>query len=384
MTRPALSAADWADYRQQLLVSHTKRVEVDILNMDGDTLERLTPQVIDGQVNFDLSAAVTRSAIVTFFDPRRLLGFDSDSPAEGAVYGDRMIRCTVAINGPLLAAPVACEIFTGPLVAFSRDGALVTVEGQGKERFGLGSAWRLQSFKKGTRKTDVIRALATERMGETQLAIPDLGPRLPKPVNIGRRTQVWKVMQQLAKSMDRQLYYDGSGTLRLRKQPQRPTWRVRGDVERANLCSPLSVDADLTDVRNVVWVRGGKPKGAKHPVQYPAVAPRRHPLSPYRLGQGSSELRLVEEVENGNIRSLTEARNRAETLLRDRLRQQVNVSYECLPVYHADPGDLWLVETSTTTLEHRLKTASIPLGIGGPMTVGSWRDVQQRGRRSFR
>lgn len=385
MYRPAITKGEWRDYRMTLRETHSKRVSVGVLNLAGESVARVGHRVIDGQVNIDASGDVDRACTVTFYDPTHALNFDSDNPDDGAMYADRMLRVFVSLNGPRLDERVSVPVFTGPIVSFARDGSLVTVEAQGKELFGLSAAWRPMTIPKGTKKTDAIRMILEERMGETNLAIPDLKSRLPRPVVIGRKQQPWKVAQRIARSMNRQLFYDGSGTARLRVRPQRPLWTFSGGAEfaRPTMTSELSVDADLHDVRNTIWVKGGKPKGAKRPVTARAVAPRSHPLSPWRLGRDNAPRFLLEEVNNDDIRSVQEAQRLADRVLRDRLRQMVEVTFDALPVYHLDPGDLCRVQTKAGALEFRLNQASIPLGIGGDMSVGYWKQVQQRGRRRW-
>src|SRR5438093_10550652 len=94
--------------------------------------------------------------------------------------------------------------------------------------------------------------------GEARFDIPDLATRIPKGMSLGRAAQPWPRAVAIARSLNRQLYYDGAGVLRLRVRPRRPVATFRsGDQRRANITSPVTVSPDFTAIANTVWFRGG-------------------------------------------------------------------------------------------------------------------------------
>ena len=390
MARPDLSASDYNAFVAALADPHAIRVDVAVLTLDEEELSRITPDILDGQVDVDADADVTRSLTMTLLDPTHSLQLDSDSPDDGALYADRLIQVVYSVLVPSLADRVDVEVFTGPIVAFQRAGDEVTLEAQGKESLAMGWIWRPLHIKKGARKVDAIRTILSERGGERRFDLPDLATRLPKPIGLGRAAAAWPRARAVARSMNRQLYYDGRGTCRLRIRPRRPVFTFRADdVGRLNITGPVTVTHDFTEVRNAVWIKGGRPKGEKKAVEAFAVAPKGHPLSPIRLGRTNADgdvvpRYLVEERSNDHIRSKAEAQRRAEALLDDVLLETLGVSFTALPVPHLDPLDVVRVVTGDFTANVRIRQFSLPLAASGQMTVGYIERVSKPAKRQIR
>src|SRR5690606_33235533 len=85
-------------FEEALRSSHTRKIEVEVLNLDGKRLSTISSQLLDGQVNVDLDADVSRSLTLSFLDPAHALNFDTDSPDDGAVYADRMLRVRYGVH----------------------------------------------------------------------------------------------------------------------------------------------------------------------------------------------------------------------------------------------------------------------------------------------
>ena len=391
-----LTRAERRAYLRALRQTHSIRVQVSVLNLDHEHLAQLTHRILDGQVNVDLDADVTRSATVTFLDVGRTMSFDSDSPADGALFANRMLRITYGVKSQGMGQWVDVPIFTGPVVKLDRDGDVVTVEAQGKEVLALRPVWKPMTLKKGADKVDSIRVIMRWRTGETRFALPDLKARLPKDLSLGRQSEAWKACQAIARSLNRQLYYDGAGMLRLRTYPENTFYRFRTGTGGTVLSEP-QVSFAHEDLRNVVQVRGGKPRGVKTDkdpntsaprrvprVSHVEVAPRRHPFSPERLGRSGVPRFLPEVIEDETIRSKKEAERVAKRVLRNRLRQAVDVTFEALPAPHLDAGDLVQIRTDEMAMAFRLRQFSIPLSSSGTMSVGYLRKVSRFGRRNRR
>lgn len=254
--------ADKRKFERTIVSSHEMRVRVRLLTLDGDDVSDLTDDLLDGQVNVDTTAETDRSLSLTVADPRHQLNLDSDAASDGAIYLDRMIRVDYRVFVAGLDEWADVPVFTGPIVTMSRNGGEIELSCLGKERLAQGQCWRPLTIKKGHNIVDAIRTILRERAGETRFAFPEKSKRLAHSVSIGRMQQPWAVAQRLAAAIDRQLYYDGAGVCRLRKIPQHSVYTFR-DGDGGSVLSDPAVTYDATTVRNVVWVKGGKPKGAQ-------------------------------------------------------------------------------------------------------------------------
>jgi hypothetical protein len=371
MLTMGLSAAERAAFEHALRHSHTRRIDVEVLTLNGDVLSQLTPVLIDGQVNCDMDAEVTRSATLTFLDPRHALNFDTDSPDEGALYADRMIRIRYGVYVEKLSRYVFVPVFTGPITGLSREGVTVTVEAQGKESLLRGTLWEPLTLRKGLQVTAALRALIRDRGGERSLSIPGIfnrygnPPTLPKTRSLDRFTEIWPVAMSLAKGLDRQLFYTGDGVATLRPWPETVAYTfTTGDG--GDVLSELSVKYQLEEMKNVVIVRGQPPTGKKEIV----------------FGRD-----LVEQVEDQSIRTDAAAKEQAARLLEKHLREVVEVEFDAMPIPHLDVGDVVRVQTPSFTTKFRVRKFAIPLAPTGapPMTVGYLRrltPVKRSDRRS--
>jgi hypothetical protein len=370
-----LSATELRALNTALTGHHSIRVRVGVRLLNGQTVNYLTANLLDGQVNVDTTAGgVNRSATLQLLDPDRNLPFDSDTPDDAALFLDRMVHIVYDVN--VSGAWTSVPVFTGPVSKLDRAGDVITVEAQGKEVLASGACWRPLAIPKGTLKTDAIRRILSERSGEAHFDIPDLPGRLPKPLSLTRESAPWPAAQGLATSLNRQLFYDGDGTCRLRRWPGTPLWTFKA---AESMLSPLQIGYS-GDVVNTVYVVGATPKGAKKPLTWTHIAPASHPLSPVRLARNGVPRYLLDEISDESIRSLAEAKDIAVRRLDDGLRQAVTVTFDALPVPHLEPGDLIRAVDDSGSVTFRLNTFSLPLTAGQPMTVGYTRRVSLRGR----
>lgn len=364
MLKLGLTATERGAYERALRSSHVRKIVVEVLDLDGTVLSSISPVFLGGQVNVDLDGEVTRSASLQFLDPNHALSFDTDSPDDGALYADRMVRVKYGVVVDSLKRTVWATVFVGPVTKLSRSGDVVQVEAQGKEALVKGVIWRPLTLKKGARVADAIRTLMRDRGGENRFDFPEVGTRLPKTRSLDRTAEIWATAVGLARSLNRQLFYNGEGVLVLRSYPGSVVYEFTtgtgGDV-----LSDVNVSYELGDVKNVVEVKGQPPKGKKGSVRGVATAPASHPLSPNRLGRKNAPRYLVETVEESSIRTDAAAAKRAQDLLEDRLREVVDVSFDALPIPHLDPGDLVRVKTDDFTGTFRLRQFTIPLSPDG-------------------
>lgn len=382
-----LHPAELRTFHNALADHHSIKINAAVMNLDGDTLTHLDVDVLDGQVNVDTTAAVDRSLELDILDRNRTLHFDSDSPSDGALYMDRMLRIHYSVRADDTIGWVDVPLFTGPISSLNRKDDIVHIAAQGKEALALGQSWIPQTYKKGHLKVDVIRKIL-QATGETRFDLPDLTARLHKPLSLGRTSVPWLACQRLARSMNRQLFYDGRGTCRLRPQPGRVFTFKTGVGGNITVYPEVTYTTD--GLFNVVWVKGGKPRGVKDgtdeakktpDIQAHLIAPHSHPLSPWKLGRNGQPRFLVDVVENSKIRSKREALRVANQRLHNHLLEAVQVQLEGFPAPHLDPLDLIGVNTDEGVFSMLLRQFSIPLSTSASMTIGFNRRLTANRRR---
>ena len=393
------------EFKQALRSSHSMRVRVYVLNLDHERLADLSDELEDGQVNIDSTADVTRSATISFLDRARTFDFNSDSPGDGALYANRMLRIEYRVKVDSIGDWVEVPIFTGPIVSMDRAGDVVNVEAQGKESLAMGACWEPLTIKKGTPKVDAIKRIMRERGGESRFSLPDLKERLGHRVSLGRQSSPWSAANRIAESIDdggRQLFYDGAGRLRLRHHPENDCYTFN-DGNGGEVMTEPQVAFSTDNVANIVWVKGGKPKATQRKnetraefearqakergVEDYVVAPHSHPLSPFwphGLGRPDAPHYLLEVVENQHVRSKKAATARAQKLLNHRLTQAVDVTLDSLVVPHVEEGDKVRIETSSFSMSFYLRQTTIPLKHDGTQSIGYLKRASLRGRRPNR
>lgn len=369
-----LTVAQRREFEKALCDTHELRVRLRLQTLDGDSIADVSDRLVDGQVNIDTTAETTRQCSLTLDDPHHALDLDSDAPADGAIFADRMLRVDYRVRVDALGEWVSVPIFSGPVATMTRNGGQVELSCLGKEHLAGGNLWRPMTLRKGMNTVDAIKALLRDRAGEDRFAFPALNKRLPRTMSLGRMAVPWVAAQQLARSLNRQLYYDGEGVCRLRKIPHGAIFTFRDGTGGSVLSDP-SIAFDAGTLANVVWVKGGKPRGSKHAVHVSVVAPKAHPVSPWRLGRNGKPRFIVTEVSNDALRSRRDARQIARRILSNGLRESVTASFDALPVPHLDPLDVVRLATDDVSLTFVLRQASIPLLHSGTMSVGALRRV---------
>lgn len=369
MKSVGLSSADLTAYISGLLGNHTLTVSCLILDMNHNV--QGSAQVLDGQVTVDALADVTRSASVSLYDPDHQLALDSNAPTDGALYYDRMIQLSYDITwyheAETEPRTVSCPIFTGPVNQMSRNDRTVSVEAQGKEVIAQKLAWRTMNYQPGNLRTALVRSLLAWT-GETRFSIEPWTLRSAHVVGVTFETNVWSLAKDMAG--DRMLYYDGAGTLVMRKPLTNTVFTFR-DGEGGSILTKPQVTYSTENVRNVVRVKGGIPKGAKYPVQYTAYAPANHPLSAQSLGRNGYARHLVEIIEDQDLLTVADCRDRADRALALALKTDTAVTFDGIPIPTAEYGDLIGVQSAggfTTTA--RLDQFTLPLKAGASMAYG--------------
>lgn len=374
-----LTSSERAAFEAALRTSYERRIEILILDMEQNTLATVTHRLLDGQVVVDADAEVTRSASLTLLDPNHTLNFDTDSPDDGALFLDRMIRIHYCVQVPALNRWIEVPVFTGPVTSLSRDGAQLQIEAQGKESLARQAVWNPYTKPKGAIVVDVVKDLMKRRAGENRFDLPTGTVRLTKAVTLPRDAIVWDEAKKL--SGYRGLWYDGRGWLRMQDSSSSPVFTFKAGDGGLVLTRP-QISFSTEDVKNVVEVTGAVPKGAKSAVRGVASAPSTHPLNHIRLGRSGVPRYLVEFVQDDTVTTAAEARSRAEKILAPLLLETVQVQFDSMPVPHLEPHDVVSLRTDEFSTNFRLKQFTIPLTSGSPMPVGYYRKLTPKRRKT--
>lgn len=387
--RPANGPSDYEKYINMLSSSHNFTVTADVLTTAGKNIASIRETLLDGQVNIQRDGVVRRTASMTFFDPDRRLQFDSDSPFATNLFLDRMIRVTHTVTVPGVGR-ISATPFIGPVTTVSRDGDVVTVECQDKAALVARGRTPL-TVKKGALAVAAIRRIMTAA-GERHFRLPDANKRrLKKAFTVGWADEAspWLVCKKIAAYLNMRLSYSCDGYLTLRPLPN----AVAVSLDGSTLTTPLKTTFDATQVVNAVRIEGtkkqkGKPKTSKSTSTKPekvavtAVARPAHPLSPARLGRNGAGRFLPLVVTGNEYSGQKDAAAMANRLLRDGLSAATAVAtVTCVPFFHLDNDDMLSVQTDTTRMRVRFGEGSIPLGVGGDMTIGAQKRVSVRSRR---
>jgi hypothetical protein len=360
-----LTSAEKSALNKTLVGTHSVRVSVEVLDLSGNHIGDITDQLLSGQVNIDNTAAVTRSCTLSILDVRRSLHFDSNAPTNGALYVDRAIKVVYWVKAAGATDWVDIPVFYGPITSMDRTNEVVNIEAQGKEVLAQGAAWKVKTYKRGAYRVDVIRSILQDLTGEDprKISLPDRGAKLPANLSIGRASIPWRVARRVGHGMNAQLFYDGRGVARLRTRPTAAQFTFKSGDNGSVLSAP-QVTYTTENLKNIVWVRGfGTLSVSK-------AAPRSHPLSPWNLGRNGVPRYLLDAVTDTTIRTRAEATKVANTRLHDALLESIEVSFDAMTIPYLEPEDMVRVTTEDFSHTFRLHQMSIPLVVGGNMTIG--------------
>jgi hypothetical protein len=379
MQRLGLSDGDLRIYNRNLTTTHERRIHVDVMDLDFNHLAHLTPKYVGGQVNIDTTGGPTvptRILDMQFLDTDRAVHFEPKSPLDAPIHRSRVVRITDSRRVPALGDWVDCEVFTGVVWDFRRVGAMVSLVAHGMERQALGQVWKPMTFRKHTKKTTAIKELLAAA-GENHLGgIPDLDRRMPERMTVTRMDSEWPRAVRLGDSMDRQLFYPGTGRPVLRLLGEKPVFTF-GD---RHLLSDVEIDRPTEGVFNTFVVVGAKAKGAKKRPMASAQLPEPHDLSPESLARNQQPHHLVKREEIRQVKDDAEAKARAKRLVDRAKHSLVGIQFDTIPVPHLDELDMVAVRSTEGTLKVRMERWSLPLDCEGapPMTVGDVRRTTTR------
>lgn len=378
-----LHHADRRAFVAALQDTHEARTTVEVLDRDEQVLHELTDRVVGGSVDVDATEAIDRTLNLELADDDKAFHFVPQGPGDFAIYADNFLRVKRGIWVDAIHRWVDTPVFTGPIETVEPGGNTVTVTALGKESLGLepSLAWRPDHIPKGHPVVDAIHDILYDG-GERKFDLPKSTLKLKKPVSLGRTSERWKVANKLAVSVDRQLFFDGRGKVRLRAYPHSPAFTFRTGTD-GNVTSRPVFTYDVSRVRNVVEVLGPEPEGKAKRIRFVAMPNPAHPLSPQKLARHDEPRYLVERVEADHIHRTEQARSQAERKLKDLLRGEVDVAFDAVPIYTLEPGDEIALSIEGSVLHFKLQRFSLPL-IGGSMSVGYTRRTGVRKKKGHR
>jgi hypothetical protein len=354
---------------------HNLAIRVRLLDLDHNYKKDLTPYFVEGQVSVDADAEVTRALDMTFLDPEGKVPLDPDEPGSTSVFIADMISVVYVVQDSIRQNTWEIPVFCGPVDDVSRDDIFLDVKCLGKESLALTNLWQGRNFKKGQEKTWVIKQILTDLCGETKLTIPNRDAKLPNDMKLNREDIPWKVAKNIAGSLNQQLFYDGRGVATMRPRKTSPVLTLDGTWRT----SEPQFSYDLSVVVNAVDVIGGKPKKAKHKVKARAVAPRSHPLSPWRLGRGGAPRYLWVEIQDDSLRTTKECKELANKVLKQGLLAGLTMACDGIPHPRLQELDVMRVVTAENTVTLNLRKFTIPLNAGEDASYGYLRRAKPKG-----
>lgn len=373
MRPPGLSHAGYQAWLDAQTSTHQQRVRVRVMNLDHRVLHELTNRVVDGDVTIDVTRDPITKLSLTLADPSRSIGWEPDGPSGVPRYGNRMIRADVLTQVPALGEWVEVPVFTGPVVDFDRTGAEVNIACDDKSRLAMGSFPHPKTYRRKTKVTWVIRNMLA-MTGEIYLGqLPDLRDTLPEDLTVTRWDSPLIEAQELAASIDRVLFWDALGRVRLVERPRAPIVTVPPEW----LTGPVAVDRqNVAETVNRWIVLGPKPKGGKKRV---SADVRAYSLAPVRNGE---RIWRMERIERNGIKTRKRARQIGNRKRDAALRRETAFTIDCLNLPHLSPYDLVRVrDPYMGPFRVRVQKASIPLD-GSPMVIGSVTRRRTTGKRA--
>jgi len=416
MINLGLSNSDELKLFSALTDSHAIRITILILDKDEKVVDRLTGEnsrLVDGSIQIDSGADVTRSCSLTLFDPDQKLQFDGTSPAEGTLFADRMVGVLYGVWVASLGRYVDIPVFSGPLVSFHRQGALVNVEALGKESLALAPHYPFKTFNipKGTKLDDAIRKVM-DSIGETKYLLPSIETRMPVDRAVLQDSELWKVITESSDGIVKKkrrvkshgktqtvidkkrepvpsilnyskvpsfAFYNGAGQLVVRSTN---TSSVFNFQEGIHLIDRPDFQYDVSYFRNHVVVRGSETKGRRKnkqgqrvefttPAPIAAISlPGTHPLAPKNIGRNGTGRYLIELVDAPSLKKKADVIDRANQVLKNVSTEGLSVSFNCLPIPMLEEGDMVTIYTETAKIDFRIGQMTIPLTASSPMSVG--------------
>lgn len=373
-------------YEAALADSRFVGVRVQLLDSDERVQSELSAGptgVLGGQVDIDTTApeGADRTLTLSILDPDRKITLD-EHPSDYGVFVGSFVRVFREDYVDELGGFVSCPVFTGPVASFARDHPEVALTARGKEALALDPYVMLSSLSiaRGTTVVETLKRIMNTT-GERRYAFPVLHTRLGHHLSVPRLAQAWRSAQKLARTTNRQLFYDGRGLLRLRGIQNDAVFTFK-DGDRSMLLQAPALAYDFTSFRNTADVSGGHPRKHKPKVHELVTVAAGNPLSPAALARNGVPLHAVEVIDDEQIHRKAHAIELGRAAVASGLMLQTDPSqsaFDALPVPHLEPGDVVRVATEHGYTLIRMRQWTIPL-TADSMPVGIRRTLRWRTR----
>ena len=367
MINIGLSSADLKLFQKSLYSppGYNLKITVQILDLNHTYLGDVSSRLIGGQVNKSFWDIVTSGATLELLDPDNQVGFDTTNPSEGALYADRMVRIVYSVFSTFLPRWVDVPIFCGPVIKADRNGAILSVECQGKESLYVAPqmTWASKTYKKGEKLVSALRDLLGNIGGETKFDLPEWARTLKKDYSLTTETPTWDMVRKLVGSrLVQQAFYDGRGYFRLRECPTIPIFTFSEDV----MTSVPKLAFESAEIRNTVRVKGATTSTGQIIANAELSASDANSSTSLgrKVGSVVKKRRLVEVVEDTDLNTKTEAQKEANDTLDSLDLQNITFDFDSFVIPHLEPGDVFTIGTRSFGRNLRAKEFSIPLKAG--------------------
>lgn len=381
--QPIAAGDDLTAYHARLRGSHDFTVTVEVMTLDEVVTGTAT--FLDGQVNLlkkEDGQFVRREATLTLSDPGGALDFTDASAWHGTgLWVDRMVRVRHNLYVPELDVTLTAVPFVGVPRSVARTGAEVQVVLQDKAALAIRGA-RPLTVHKGHNAVKAIKRILSEATGEFRFRFPTSKRKLSKSYSVGLSDEASPMAVAFSiayHELGMQLLYSCDGYALLRDTPTKPVADIGYVTDQA------SASADFTTITNWVKVLGhvkSKTKGAVTKTTQPETVATVKPsnaVSQQRIKRKGVNRLLPLVVTEDKYTKTSQTKKRAVRELEKASGVTSDISASVVPMFHLDSDDLVTVRpTADTTRNMRLTEASIPLGVGGDMTIGFHRWVSSR------
>lgn len=366
MINTGWNPAQMADYFDILKSSHKVHAAVHQLDMSMNFVRDISDHLIDGSVDIDKSAAITRSAKLVLLDFEKTLHFDAYNPTDGATYFTQLIRVYYGVQrfegGPIYYVP----LMTGPIDDLARDGAVVTLSLTGKEVLAKSGLWTAWVWPAGWAKSHIIQNAMQVHAGENAFDFDYFNNTTVANFPVGAGEDLFEALRGLAEDMGAQLFYNGWGNLRLRWESSNPVFTFTDEW----VTGIPDITYDTSRIVNAVRYEGYTPPGYTTPLAVTVAAADYHPFSPVRMGRNGVPRYLPDFVSNSAITTTFEMYIYAYNVLLLGLLQGVNIQFPSLIVPFLEEGDCVMVSGSGYSGKTQMSRMTIPLVGDAEMSVG--------------
>lgn len=376
-------------YHERLQSDHDYRVWVDVLTLDEKLVRSV--DLLDGQINVDRAAdGPTRTGSLVLSDPEGALSFGTRyaDDSSGVLWVNRLIRVNHSIVVPALQGrTIRAVCGVGVPTAVSRKGGELGIE-WGDKSLLADHGVRPKTYKRGQNVREVLIHLLGDLCGETKFRIPPTKRTLSRPYSVGMGDDIltpWDAFVRIAKKeANWRAFYSCDGFATCEPASGSSTVKVRDLLALPDASTSFTEFVNyvkVTSTRKTVDKQGTK--NTKDDVnvttRYESVAvlPKAHDLSEQSLGRhivrgGNTILvprTLPLVVTDDDLKNAKEVKERARLDLLGSSGVDSEQSFEVVPLFHLDVYDR--LDLPLGVGDVPFDQASIPLGTGGNMTLGS-------------